>query len=47
MGAGQGAFDCISKPFRKAQLLLATDKAMRGREMARQIKELEGKLEKE
>jgi DNA-binding NtrC family response regulator len=43
----KGAFDYISKPFRKEQLLLAIDKAMRWREMALQIKELEGKLEKE
>jgi DNA-binding NtrC family response regulator len=42
----KGAFDYISKPFRKETLLLAIDKAMRWREMALQIKELEGKLEK-
>jgi DNA-binding NtrC family response regulator len=42
----KGAFDYISKPFRKEQLLLAIDKAMRWREMALQIKELEGKLGK-
>ena len=42
----KGAFDYISKPFRKEQLLLAIDKAMRWREMALQIKKLEGKLEK-
>ena len=42
----KGAFDYISKPFRKEQLLLAIDKAMRWREMALQIKELQGKLEK-
>ena len=42
----KGAFDYISKPFRKEQLLLAIGKAMRWREMALQIKELEGKLEK-
>jgi DNA-binding NtrC family response regulator len=42
----KGAFDYISKPFRKEQLLLAIDKAMRWREMALQIKELEGKLVK-
>ena len=40
----KGAFDYISKPFRKEQLLIAIDKAMRWREMARQIKELQGKL---
>ena len=43
----KGAFDYISKPFRKEQLLIAIDKAMRWREMALQIKELQGKLEKE
>jgi DNA-binding NtrC family response regulator len=43
----KGAFDYISKPFRKEQLLIAIDKAMRWREMALQIKELKGKLEKE
>jgi DNA-binding NtrC family response regulator len=37
----KGAFDYISKPFRKEQLLLAIDKAMRWREMALQIKERE------
>ncbi len=36
----RGAFDYISKPFRKEQLLLAIDKAMRWREMTREIKEL-------
>jgi DNA-binding NtrC family response regulator len=43
----QGAFDYLSKPFRKEQLLLAIDKAMRWREMAQQVKELKGKLEGE
>jgi DNA-binding NtrC family response regulator len=43
----KGAFDYISKPFRKETLLLAIDKAMRWREMAQQIKELKGKLEKD
>jgi len=43
----KGAFDYISKPFRKEQLLLAVDKALRWREMARQIKELKGRQEKE
>jgi DNA-binding NtrC family response regulator len=43
----KGAFDYISKPFRKEQLLLAIDKAMRWREMALQIKELKGRLEGE
>jgi DNA-binding NtrC family response regulator len=43
----KGAFDYISKPFRKEQLLLSVDKAMRWREMALQIKELKGQLEGE
>jgi DNA-binding NtrC family response regulator len=43
----KGAFDYISKPFRKEQLLLAIDKAMRWRAMALQIKELKGQLEGE
>src|SRR5665647_1011257 len=43
----KGAFDYISKPFRKEQLLLAIGKAMRWREMALQVRELQGKLEKE
>jgi DNA-binding NtrC family response regulator len=43
----KGAFDYISKPFRKEQLLIAIDKAMRWREMALQIQELQGKLERE
>ena len=43
----KGAFDYISKPFRKEQLLLAIDKAMRWREMARQNKELKKRLEGE
>ena len=41
----KGAFDYISKPFRKEQLLLAIDKAMRWREMALQNKELKKRLE--
>ena len=40
----KGAFDYISKPFRKEQLLLAIDKAMRWREMALQNKELKKRL---
>lgn len=40
----KGAFDYISKPFRKEQILLAIDKAMRWREMARQNKELRNLL---
>ena len=43
----KGAFDYISKPFRKEQLLLAIDKAMRWREMALQNKELKKQLEGE
>ncbi|MFA4902793.1 MAG: response regulator [Desulfobaccales bacterium] len=43
----KGAFDYISKPFRKETLLIAIDKAMRWRQMAQQIKELKGKLEKD
>jgi DNA-binding NtrC family response regulator len=42
----KGAFDYISKPFRKEQLLIAIDKAMRWREMALQTKELQEKLGK-
>jgi DNA-binding NtrC family response regulator len=43
----KGAFDYISKPFRKDQLLLAIDKAMRWREMALQNKELKRRLKQE
>jgi DNA-binding NtrC family response regulator len=43
----KGAFDYLSKPFRKETLLIAIDKAMRWREMTLQIKELKGKLEKD
>ena len=43
----RGAFDYLSKPFRKEQLLLAIDKAMRWREMALQNKELKRQLHKE
>ena len=43
----KGAFDYLSKPFRKEQLLLAIDKAMRWREMALQNKELKQRLEGE
>lgn len=42
---GKGAFDFITKPFRKEQILLAIDKAMRWREMVRQNKELKQRLE--
>uniref|UniRef100_A0A7V4LCQ2 Response regulator n=1 Tax=Desulfobacca acetoxidans TaxID=60893 RepID=A0A7V4LCQ2_9BACT len=41
----KGAFDYITKPFRKEQILLSIDKAMRWREMVRQNKELRAKLE--
>ena len=43
----QGAYDFITKPFRKEQILLAIDKAMRWREMVRQNKELKQRLEEE
>jgi DNA-binding NtrC family response regulator len=43
----RGAFDYLSKPFRKEQLLLTIDKAMRWREMALQNKELQKRLNKE
>ena len=39
------AFDYITKPFRKEQILLAVDKAMRWREMQRQNRELKRHLE--
>jgi DNA-binding NtrC family response regulator len=41
----KGAFDFITKPFRKEQILLAIDKAMRWREMVRQNRELKQRLE--
>jgi DNA-binding NtrC family response regulator len=41
----KGAFDFITKPFRKEQILLSIDKAMRWREMVRQNKELKQRLE--
>jgi len=41
----RGAFDYITKPFRKEQILLAIDRAMRWREMVRQNKELKQRLE--
>jgi|UniRef100_A0A7C5EN77 DNA-binding NtrC family response regulator len=41
----KGAFDYITKPFRKEQILLSIDKAMRWREMVRQNKELRRQLE--
>jgi DNA-binding NtrC family response regulator len=41
----KGAFDYITKPFRKEQILLALDKAMRWREMVRQNKEMKQRLE--
>jgi DNA-binding NtrC family response regulator len=41
----KGAFDFITKPFRKEQILLAIDKAMRWRDLVRQNKEMKQKLE--
>ena len=41
----KGAFDFITKPFRKEQILLAIDKAMRWREMVRQNKALKQRLD--
>jgi DNA-binding NtrC family response regulator len=41
----RGAFEFITKPFRKEQVLLAIDKAMRWREMVRQNRELKKRLE--
>jgi DNA-binding NtrC family response regulator len=41
----KGAFDFITKPFRKEQILLAIDKAMRWRSMVRQNKEMKKRLE--
>ena len=41
----QGAFDFITKPFRKEQILLAIDKAMRWRDMVQQNKALKQQLE--
>jgi DNA-binding NtrC family response regulator len=41
----KGAFDYITKPFRKEQILLAIDKAMRWRAMVRQNKALKQQLE--
>jgi DNA-binding NtrC family response regulator len=41
----RGAFDFITKPFRKEQVLLAVDKALRWREIVRQNEELRRKLE--
>jgi DNA-binding NtrC family response regulator len=40
----KGAFDFITKPFRKEQILLAIDRAMRWRDMVRQNKELKQRL---
>ncbi len=40
-----GAFDFITKPFRKEQILLAIDKAMRWRDLVRQNKEMKQRLE--
>jgi DNA-binding NtrC family response regulator len=41
----KGAFDYITKPFSKEQILLAVDKAIRWREMVRQNKELRKRLQ--
>jgi DNA-binding NtrC family response regulator len=41
----KGAFDFITKPFRKEQILVAIDKALRWQEMVRQNKELKKRLE--
>ena len=41
----KGAFDFITKPFRKEQILLAIDKAMRWRDLVRQNKEMKQRLE--
>jgi len=41
----KGAFDFITKPFRKEQILLAIDKAMRWRDLVRQNKEMKERLE--
>ncbi len=41
----KGAFDFITKPFRKEQILVTIDRAMRWREMVRQTKELRQRLE--
>jgi DNA-binding NtrC family response regulator len=41
----KGAFDFITKPFRKEQILVAVDKALRWQEMIRQNKELKKRLE--
>jgi DNA-binding NtrC family response regulator len=43
----RGAFDYLSKPFRKEQLHLALDQAWRWQEMTLQIKELKGQQEKD
>ena len=41
----KGAFDYITKPFRKEQILLAIDRAMRWRELERQNKALKQRLD--
>jgi len=40
----KGAFDFISKPFRKEQILMAVDKALRWRDMVRQNQRLQEQL---
>jgi len=41
----KGAFDYVNKPFRKEQILLAIEKAMRWQEMMRKNRELTQQLE--
>jgi len=41
----RGAFDSITKPFRKEQILLALDKALKWRALVRQNRELKEKLQ--
>ncbi|MBM4293547.1 MAG: response regulator [Deltaproteobacteria bacterium] len=41
----KGAFDYITKPFRKEQILLSLDKGIRWREMVRQNKEMKQRLD--
>jgi DNA-binding NtrC family response regulator len=41
----RGAFDFITKPFRKEQIVTALEKALRWREMVRQNQELKRKLD--
>jgi len=41
----RGAFDFITKPFRKEQIVMSVEKALKWREMVRQNRELKQKLE--